>query len=123
MLYFIIDYAQMLKAVPTCGGAATRAAVARGTELKGSPKSWAWPSISLVQIKPEVDQRADKRPQMGDVKDCSTLVDRADCVVMFFREGYYALNRQKTKGACRARPRRTSRTYPSRSGVTRRWGS
>lgn len=99
MLYFIIDYAQMLKAVPHMRREQRHEQLSHaGTELKGVAKELGVAIDLLVQIKPEVDQRADKRPQMGDVKDCSTLVDRADCVVMLFREGYYALNRQKTKG-------------------------
>ena len=99
MLYFCVDYAQMLKPVPHMRSEKRHEQLSHaGTELKGICKELGVAIDLLVQIKPEVDQRADKRPQLGDVKDCSTLVDRADCVVMLHREGYYALNRKKSGG-------------------------
>ena len=91
---------------PHAEGAATRAAVAtRGDRVEaGSPKSWAW-ATDLPSRSPEVDpEGADKRPQMYDVKDCSTLSRLGRLRRYSFREGYAPTGRRQRPALARPLP-------------------
>ena len=86
---------------------AARAAVARGTGMKGVAKGWAWPSISSSGDQQE-GTSADQRPGWATSR---FALDRVDSAMT--TPGRATLNRQKTKGL----PDESRR---SRSGPTRR---
>lgn len=81
-----VDYAQRID-----GKGRTRyeqvSEVAR--ELKTLARDLNITVIALAQVNRSVEQRADKRPGMGDIADSGELEKEADQVVMLYRDYYY----------------------------------
>lgn len=57
--------------------------------LKQLAKELQIPVICLAQINREADKRPDKRPQIGDLKESSSLEADADSIIFAYREGFY----------------------------------
>jgi replicative DNA helicase len=58
-------------------------------ELKTLARDLNITVIALAQVNRSVEQRADKRPGMGDIADSGELEKEADQVVMLYRDDYY----------------------------------
>lgn len=85
----IIDYLQLIQ---TNSNAENR--VLEVSEITKSLKILARelhiPVIALSQLSRAVDQRADKRPVLSDLRESGSIEQDADLVMFIFREGYYA---------------------------------
>lgn len=94
----VIDYLQLM----TEGGDTRNNELSTITrKLKIMAKDLNVPVICLSQLSRKVEERADKRPMMSDLRDSGAIEQDADLVVMMYREDYYDKN-TNNKGTAEA---------------------
>lgn len=86
----LIDYLQLMSSPSEARGQNREQQVAAiSRNLKGLARELNVPLIILAQINQEVDQRNDKRPMMGDIRESKAPGHDADIALFVYREEYY----------------------------------
>ncbi len=102
----IVDYLQLMS-----GGRRTENRVQEVSYISRSLKHLARdlniPVLAAAQLSRAVEQRADKRPMLSDLRESGALEQDADVVMFLFREKYY--EQQQDGDGDGAAPRRLSR--------------
>jgi len=94
----MVDYIQLMHAT---GDSENRqqevSAISRG--LKQLAKELGVPIVALSQLSRAPEQRADRRPQLSDLRESGSLEQDADLVMFLYRPEYYAVAEEKAKVA------------------------
>lgn len=93
----VIDYLGLIKA-PGYGDKRHLAIGAITRELKNTAKDCGIPILALQQLNRMVENRDDKRPRLGDLRDSGDLEQDSDCVLFVYRPGAYGISKGTIPG-------------------------
>ena len=100
--FIIVDFLQIIK--PSGGGTRDQEIGHITRNAKGIAKELGVPVIMLSQLSREVEKRADKRPQLSDLRDSGNIEQDADTVALMYRPEYYRIEVDEagnsTKNTC-----------------------
>jgi len=88
--FLIIDYLQLIRGVNKKSQESRVQEISEITMgLKAIAKELDIPVLALSQLSRQVEQRADHRPQLSDLRESGSIEQDADIVMFIYREAYY----------------------------------
>lgn len=95
--WVIIDYLQLMTLEGFRGGNREAEVSEISRTLKAAQKELKIPIIALCQLNRQVEQRADKKPMLSDLRESGSLEQDADTVCFVWRPSYYNLSNEDGK--------------------------
>lgn len=84
-----IDYLTLIKPKFYYNGNMHQQVTEISSDLKEMAKEFDCPVVTLAQLNRSVEQRADKRPTMADIRESGSIEQIADVIMLLYREKYY----------------------------------
>lgn len=88
-LVVIIDYLQLIKGDPTLKGNRTQEIGDISSTLKAIAREFDCTVVALSQLSRKVEERADKRPMLSDLRESGQIEQDADVIQFLYRDDYY----------------------------------
>lgn len=94
----MIDYLGKVRIEGDYGQRHDRAIEEVVTGAKNIAKEFSCPVMLLSQLNRGLEQRSDKRPNMGDLKDSSSIEQEADTILFLYRDEVYHKDNPENRG-------------------------
>jgi len=93
----VVDYLQLLNLGE--GAESRQLEISRmSAALKQTARELQLPVITLSQLNRSVEQRQEKRPLMGDLRESGSIEQDADAILLLYREEYYNKEKLEARG-------------------------
>jgi replicative DNA helicase len=93
----VVDYLQLLNLGSSVENRQVEISRLSGA-LKQMARELSIPVITLSQLNRSVEQRQDKRPMMGDLRESGSIEQDADAIMLLYRDEYYNPDKLESRG-------------------------